>query len=420
MAELRAAGVDAYGITTTGPRHQPGPDVRFAELLTHLRAVDDDALGAVVLAGGTVMLAPRTPSPPWWRSWDASPTTVVVVSEAPWWWRLRLGAVNADLALGPTARPRHMAARLSRGRTGGNGAVRPRRAELPRRGPGPAVRLGLVVPRYGVDVVGGIEHWLRLLCEHLVAMKGWDVEVFTTCAVSAATWADELAPGDSELAGVTVHRRRSVSGRDPRSGELNLLIRRSPAVVPDALAHRFVDLVGPVCPDVLDDAAASDVDLVAVTPYLFWPAVHATPRLGRRVIFHSAAHDEPELHLAIMRGVFGAAGGFAYNSYSEQALVERTFPVAHLPAAVIGATVVEGTGDPDRGSGRARTRPGGAVRAVCGSGRTGQRITRPGRVVAAVPRPAARCSPTRAAGPRARSPRRRRRRRGGGPPARRR
>ena len=37
------------------------------------------------------------------------------------------------------------------------------------------MRLGLVVPRYGEDVVGGIEHWLRLLCEHLVAMKGWDV-----------------------------------------------------------------------------------------------------------------------------------------------------------------------------------------------------------------------------------------------------
>ena len=40
-------------------------------------------------------------------------------------------------------------------------------------------------------------------------------------------------------------------------------------------------------------------------------------------------------------------GGFAYNSYGEQALVERTFPVAHLPASVIGATVVEGSGDPE-------------------------------------------------------------------------
>jgi len=208
------------------------------------------------------------------------------------------------------------------------------------------VKLGLVVPRYGVDVVGGIEHWLRLLCEHLVTLKGWDVDVFTTCAVSAATWADELPPGDSELGGVTVHRRRSRAGRDPRSGELGVLIGRGPAFVPDPLALRFIELVGPVCPAVLDDAEQSDCDLVALTPYLFWPAVHGAARLGRRTIFHSAAHDEPELHLGIMSRVFGAVGGFAYNSYAEQSLVERTFPIAHLPASVIGATVVEGSGDP--------------------------------------------------------------------------
>jgi len=108
-----------------------------------------------------------------------------------------------------------------------------------------------------------------------------------------------------------------------------------------------VDLVGPVCPEMVDAAVASDCDVVAVTPYLFWPAVHAVPRLGRRVVFHSAAHDEPELHLPIMRPVFHAAGGFAFNSYAEQALVERTFQVAHLPAGVIGATVEEGSGDPE-------------------------------------------------------------------------
>jgi glycosyltransferase involved in cell wall biosynthesis len=209
------------------------------------------------------------------------------------------------------------------------------------------MKLGLVVPRYGIDVVGGIEHWLRSLCEHLVALKGWDVEVFTTCAVSAATWANDLPPGTSELDGVTVHRYRSVSGRDPRYLELDAQIRQCPELVPDHVAHRFVELVGPACPAMLDAAAASHCDLVAVTPYLFWPAVHGAPHLGPRVIFHSAAHDEPELHLPIMRHVFNAVGGFAYNSYAEQSLVERTFPVAHLPASVIGATVAPGSGDPE-------------------------------------------------------------------------
>jgi glycosyltransferase involved in cell wall biosynthesis len=107
-----------------------------------------------------------------------------------------------------------------------------------------------------------------------------------------------------------------------------------------------VELVGPVCPDAVDAAEKSDADLVAITPYLFWPAVHGVPRLGRRVLFHGAAHDEAELHLRIMRPVYSAVGGFAFNSFAERALVERTFPVAHLPSSVIGNAVVEHDGDP--------------------------------------------------------------------------
>jgi len=208
------------------------------------------------------------------------------------------------------------------------------------------VRLGIVLPRYGADVVGGTEHWLQTLAEHLVAERGFEVEVFTTCATSAVTWADELPPGTTELHGVTVHRHRSVSGRDPAYGALDPLIRRDPGGVPDHVARRFVELVGPVCPDVLDHAEASACDLIAVTPYLFWPAVHGVPRLGRRVVFHGAAHDEAELHLRILRPVYAAAGGFAYNSFAERSLVERVFPVGQLPGCVVCNTVVERHGDP--------------------------------------------------------------------------
>ena len=176
------------------------------------------------------------------------------------------------------------------------------------------------------------------------------------------------APGDSELeGGVTVHRRRSVLGARPSLlAELDVLIRDQPAVVPDSLAHQFVDLVGPVCPDVLDAAAASDCDLVAVTPYLFWPAVHAVARLGRRVIFHCAAHDEPELHLPHhARGLQARWAASPSTPYAEQALVERTFPSRPIsPPAVIGDTVVEGSGDPGAaapGSGSLPTSPSSCV-----------------------------------------------------------
>lgn len=211
------------------------------------------------------------------------------------------------------------------------------------------MRLGLLTPRYGEEVVGGTEHWLRTLCEHLVADRGWSVEVFTTCAVSAATWADEYPPGTTSIAGVTVHRHRSVSGRNPQYLHQLPRLRRDPAAFSRAEALEYVRLVGPVCPEASSAAAAAAedgrCDLVAVTPYLYWPTVHTVPRIGRRVVFHGAAHDEPELSLPVMPEVFESVGGFAFNSFSERELVEGRFAVAHLPSSVIGNAVNEGAGD---------------------------------------------------------------------------
>jgi hypothetical protein len=101
IAELRSAGFDAYGITSSDPEHRPGPDVRSGSVLTHLGAVPDAALGTVMLAGVPEVMSPHAIGP-LVSELARVATTVVVISEAPWWWRLRLGAVNADLAV---ARP---------------------------------------------------------------------------------------------------------------------------------------------------------------------------------------------------------------------------------------------------------------------------------------------------------------------------
>ncbi len=99
VAELRSAGFDVYGITDAGSRHRPGPDVRFGEILTHLGAVEDGALGTVVLTGVPEAMTPRGIAP-LVAALARAATSVVVISEAPWWWRLRVGTVEADLAEG--------------------------------------------------------------------------------------------------------------------------------------------------------------------------------------------------------------------------------------------------------------------------------------------------------------------------------
>jgi len=99
VAELRSAGIDAYAVTSSGVEHQPGPDVRHDDIVGHLRAVADGALGAVVLTGLTEAMTPSVIGP-LVKELARVTRMVVVISPAPWWWRLRLGAMRADLSAG--------------------------------------------------------------------------------------------------------------------------------------------------------------------------------------------------------------------------------------------------------------------------------------------------------------------------------
>ena len=158
------------------------------------------------------------------------------------------------------------------------------------------MKLAFVPPRYGVEVVGGAEYAVRMFAENL-SRAGDEVEVFTTCALDAATWADHYPEGTEVLDGVAVHRFRSRAGRSPAFAALctDLFDRGERG---REIEERFVDLQGPVCPAALDAAAGSDADAIVFYPYLYWPSVHGVRRLGTRAIVHPAAHDEAPLRLA--------------------------------------------------------------------------------------------------------------------------
>lgn len=100
VAQLRAGGFDAYGLTREGSPYQLSVDVRHGDLIAHLAGVADEALAAVMLAGFTnamdgasirvlVTHLARCVRP------DG---VVVVVAESPWWWRERLDPAVADMA----------------------------------------------------------------------------------------------------------------------------------------------------------------------------------------------------------------------------------------------------------------------------------------------------------------------------------
>jgi glycosyltransferase involved in cell wall biosynthesis len=207
------------------------------------------------------------------------------------------------------------------------------------------VNIGFVLPRYGVEVHGGAETAARLLAERLVERPGWSAEVFTTCALDSHTWANELASGTTNVNGVTVHRFVAA----PKDVELfhrrSIALFGAPHAVSDTDARSWVDLQGPVCPAVIDAAAASDSDLVTFHPYLYWPAVHGVARLAERAVLHPAAHDEPPIFFPPYRDVFEQARALVFWSDEERDLAQRLFPaIATHSQLVLGIGVDAGPG----------------------------------------------------------------------------
>ena len=165
------------------------------------------------------------------------------------------------------------------------------------------MKVAFVTPRYGEQVMGGAEGAARSLAEHLVADCGHEVEVYTTCALDHLSWADVLEPGTSTLNGVTVHRFRSTTGRDPKLSDLDARIRVAPSSrsVEDSLA--WVAANGPVSESLVDALSACEADVVAFYPYLFYMTVHGINRVSQPAVLHPAAHDEPSLYLPIFQRV---------------------------------------------------------------------------------------------------------------------
>jgi glycosyltransferase involved in cell wall biosynthesis len=201
------------------------------------------------------------------------------------------------------------------------------------------MRVAFVVPRYGPTVIGGAESAARALAEHLVARKSWEVQVLTGCAEDFVTWADVLPAGEETVNGVQVRRFASAAGRDPSFHPYSASLLSDPACVSVEEAERWIDLQGPVVPDVVEAAAGSDVDALVLYPYLYYPTVRLIDRVRTPTVLHPAAHDEPALRLPVFPRVFGAADGLVFQTAAERDLVQRMFPVATHHQLLLGLGV---------------------------------------------------------------------------------
>lgn len=210
------------------------------------------------------------------------------------------------------------------------------------------MRAAFVVPRYGPAIIGGAETAARVLAEHLVALKGWGVDVLTSCADDFVTWSDVYPEGEESINGVRVERFASTAGRDPSFHPYSAALLADPEGVSLDDAERWIDLQGPVSPSMVDAAIGSEADVLVFYPYLYYPTVRTIDRVSAPTVLHPAAHDEPALRLPVFNRVFAAADGLVFQTEAERELVQRRFPVASHHQLLLGL----GVDDPDQVEGR--------------------------------------------------------------------
>jgi len=189
-------------------------------------------------------------------------------------------------------------------------------------------RVALVPTRYGDEVVGGSEAVLRE-AGHLLAERGWEVEVLTTTASDHHTWANSYAPGASSDGALTIRRFPIVHDGDKLGRDtIEMRIQLGLPVTPD---EQRVWLNGNFrVPELFHHLVRSSDDYAAIvlSPYLFWTTVNCALVAPEKTVVMPCLHDEYYAYLEIMRPVLAEPAQVWFLSEPEHELGHRLGPIA--------------------------------------------------------------------------------------------
>ena len=178
------------------------------------------------------------------------------------------------------------------------------------------MRIAVVVPRYGREVLGVAESWGRGFAEEAARQK-WSVEVWTTCAQTHYTW-ENYYPAGSENADGVIVRRFPITGWDPgRRAALDIKLNTLGTM---SAQEQYAWLEsGPHSIPLYEHVAqhAAEFDAVVALPYAT-PLVHyAAWAAPEHVVLCPCLHDEPYAYMEPTHLLLQGVWGVMFNSLEE-------------------------------------------------------------------------------------------------------
>jgi glycosyltransferase involved in cell wall biosynthesis len=200
------------------------------------------------------------------------------------------------------------------------------------------LKIGLVVQRYGEEVIGGAELHARWIAQRLA--RRHQVEVLTTCAVDYLTWENKYEPGESTVGGLPVRRfpvarRRTTEGFDALSSKVHFFEHS------DEEERRWMEEHGPVTPGLLEhlQRRGGDYDALVFFSYRYWTTFHGLRVAPPKSILVPTAEEDGAVRLRLFKDFFRLPGAYAFNSPEEKDLLLRMTGAADLPGEVVGVGI---------------------------------------------------------------------------------
>jgi glycosyltransferase involved in cell wall biosynthesis len=200
------------------------------------------------------------------------------------------------------------------------------------------MRIGLIVQRYGEEVIGGAELHARWIAQRLALRH--QVEVLTTCAVDYLTWENEYEPGQTTVGGLPVRRfevarRRTAEGFDELSSKVHFFEHT------DEEERRWIEEHGPVTPGLVAHlrAHAGDYDALIFFSYRYWTTYHGLQVAPAKSILVPTAEDDGAVRLRVFKPFFRRPAAYAFNSVEERELILKMTGAAALPGEVVGVGI---------------------------------------------------------------------------------
>jgi len=188
------------------------------------------------------------------------------------------------------------------------------------------IRVGVVVQRYGNEVVGGAETLAKNIAERLNS-SGLDVTVFTTTAKNYITWKNEYPAGESISKGVILKRFKVEYERNiEQFNQFSDKFFQEQAHERDE--NEWINRQGPFSPQLVENLSAqqNNFDVFIFFTYLYYTTIEGMKNIRKPIILVPTAHDELPIYLTLMKAVFNRPDALFFLTQAEMAFVQHKFP----------------------------------------------------------------------------------------------